>query len=278
MENSLTNSFTKIVSIHGAPRSGTSWLGQIFDSSPEVRYKFQPLFSYSFKDRINIASNRKEILQFFEDLYNYPKDNFLDQLERKRKNQYPIFKVKKERPKYLVTKMIRYHFLVPNLLDFLDNIFIVAIIRNPCAAINSWRKAPREFLSQWNFESEWYFGQSMNNFRPEQYYGFNRWKESSKLFIEMERKYPSLCKSIKYEKLVSDPYYITRKLFNFVGLDLTESTNQFIKASTSLAQDDPYSVYKGKKEINEWKSELNEKIIKKVYEELEGTEFEKYLI
>ena len=41
--------FDRIISIHGVPRSGTSWLGQILDSSPKVRYKFQPLFSYAFK-------------------------------------------------------------------------------------------------------------------------------------------------------------------------------------------------------------------------------------
>ena len=38
--------FMKNVAIFGVPRSGTSWLGQIFNSSPMVAYRFQPLFSY----------------------------------------------------------------------------------------------------------------------------------------------------------------------------------------------------------------------------------------
>ena len=42
-----------ITYLAGVARSGTSWLGQIFDSSPEVRYSFQPLFSYEFKNRVN---------------------------------------------------------------------------------------------------------------------------------------------------------------------------------------------------------------------------------
>jgi hypothetical protein len=38
------------VAIFGCPRSGTSWLGQIFNSAPAVQYRYQPLFSYEFKD------------------------------------------------------------------------------------------------------------------------------------------------------------------------------------------------------------------------------------
>ena len=36
----------------GVPRSGTSWFGELFNSSPRVAYRFQPLFSYAFKDAI----------------------------------------------------------------------------------------------------------------------------------------------------------------------------------------------------------------------------------
>jgi len=274
----MPKSFKKIISIHGAPRSGTSWLGQIFDSSPEVRYKFQPLFSYSFKDRINISSSKSEIMQYFEELYNYPQDNFLDQLDKKKNHRYPIFKDKKKTPEYLVTKMVRYHFLIPRFSELLDNIFIIAIIRNPCAVLNSWRKAPREFITQWDFMKEWYFGQSKNNFRPEEYYGYNKWKESTKLFIEMEKHYPSLCKTVKYEELVKNPKITTEDIFKFVDLKITNDTLEFINLSTSYSQDDPYSVFKGKKDIHEWKNELDIRIIRQIYGESQGTEFEQFLI
>ena len=41
------------VAIHGVPRSGTTWLGSIFDSSPNVIYRNQPLFSYAFKSYLS---------------------------------------------------------------------------------------------------------------------------------------------------------------------------------------------------------------------------------
>jgi hypothetical protein len=159
-------SFNKIISIHGVPRSGTSWLGQIFDSSPEVRYKFQPLFSYAFKDDITLNSDKKELMKYYTRLYNY-KDSFLDQEDKKIKGVYPDFKKKVTLPSAVVTKMVRYHYLIPHLLKHLNNIYVVAIVRNPCAVLNSWENAPREFLDQWEFQNEWRFAQSMNQFKPD---------------------------------------------------------------------------------------------------------------
>ena len=44
----------KIVWISGMPRSGTTWLSQIFAASPAVRMKACPLFSYEFKNILNV--------------------------------------------------------------------------------------------------------------------------------------------------------------------------------------------------------------------------------
>ena len=269
--------FKKIISIHGVPRSGTSWLGQIFNSSPEVRYKFQPLFSYAFKDQINIYSTKKEILDYFNRLYDY-KDSFIDQVGKKKIGVYPIYNYKKKKPKYLVTKMVRYHFLIPHFLYLLNNIYIIAIVRHPCGVLNSWKKAPREFLQEWNFSKEWRFGQSKNEFRPEEYYGFHRWKEATKLFLEMSEQYPKKFKLIKYENLVRNPVSLTKELFGFVQLDFSNVTLNFLNDSTTKMHQDPYSVYKGKKDVNDWKKELDKKIVKNVFRELKGSEFEKFLI
>ena len=43
----------KRIAIHSVPRSGSSWLGQILNSSLKVCFRFQPLFSYAFKDYLN---------------------------------------------------------------------------------------------------------------------------------------------------------------------------------------------------------------------------------
>lgn len=267
--------FKNIVSIHGVPRSGTSWLGQIVDSSPEVRYKYQPLFSYAFKDRINLQSDKKEIIEYFNELYDY-KDDFLDQIYKKDKNIYPDFKLKSDNPKLLATKMVRYHFLIPDFINKLENIKFIFIVRNPCAVLNSWKNVPREFYDEWDFSEEWRFAQSMNKFRPEQYFGFHKWKEAVKLFMETERKHSSQTLILSYEDLVNNTWENVEEIYGFINLDITNQTEEFIEKSISRYQDDPSSVYKANKNIYKWEEELDEDIINTIKSEINGTEFEKY--
>ena len=51
--------------IHSVPRSGSTWLGEILNSSPYVKYCFQPLFSYQFKDFLDEYSSKKDVDRFF---------------------------------------------------------------------------------------------------------------------------------------------------------------------------------------------------------------------
>lgn len=267
--------FDRIISIHGVPRSGTSWLGQILDSSPKVRYKFQPLFSYAFKNYINLESTKNELMTYYTQLYNY-EDDFLDQRDKKIKGVYPEFEIKNDIPDILVTKMVRYHYLIPHLLYKLDNIKIIGIVRHPCGVLNSWKNAPKEFLDDWDFKEEWRFAQSMNKFNPEQYYGFNKWKETSKLFLEMKKNYPDKIYIIQYEDLVNNPIKISKKLFNFMELNWNKQTENFIHNSTSITQKNEYSVYKGKKDTKKWEKSLDKNIINTIATELKNTVLEKF--
>lgn len=268
--------FNKIITIHGVPRSGTSWLGSIFDSSPEVIYKFQPLFSYAFKDRINLQSTKKEIEVFFQKLYSC-KDDFICQQDKIEKGICPNFKIKHERPPVLVFKHVRYHYLIPYFLELFDNIKVIGIVRNPCAVLNSWHLAPKEFLPEWNFLEEWRFGQKKNKFRPEEYYGFHRWKEATKLFLEMQKKFSNKFCFIRYENLVKNLPLEVYKLFKYCKLKVTPQTKKFLKDTQLKNIDDSYSVFKGEKDIFEWKKKLNKDIVNAIYKELSGTEFEQFI-
>ena len=268
--------FKDIISIHGVPRSGTSWLGQIVDSSPDVRYKYQPLFSYAFKDRISLKSDKKDIYKYFNKLYDCD-DEFLDQTYKKEKDIYPHFEIKKEKPSILATKMVRYHYLIPHYLEKINNIKFIFIVRNPCAVLYSWKNVPREFYEEWEFDQEWRFAQSMNKFRPEQYFGFHKWKEAVKLFIEMKKSYPKKVLLISYEDLVKQTKERVKDIYNFIDLRLTDQTKNFIEKSISYYQDDPSSVFKANKDIYEWKNNLDKNIINTIENELKNTEFEKFL-
>ena len=80
--------------ISGMPRSGTTWLSQIFASSPEVRLKFCPLFSYEFKNLLDERSSAEQWSKLFSDVYTTSSE-FLDQDHLRKSGLVPSFKIKK---------------------------------------------------------------------------------------------------------------------------------------------------------------------------------------
>lgn len=271
----MSNLIKQVISIHGAPRSGTSWLGQIFDSSSETKYCFQPYFSYEFKNRVDLYSSEEEIETFFSDLLASDND-FINQKENKAKNYYTEFK-KSAEPSTLVTKEVRYHYLLPHLMKLIPYFMAVAIIRHPCGALNSWRKAPKEFNPAWSFHEEWEFAPSKNNFRPEEYYGFHRWMESTQLFMMMENLFPARFKIITYEELAMKPFESTEALFSYFNLKMSDQTTDFLHDSTTIRRNDAYSVFQGKKDVFDWQADMDKAIIRKIERSLTRTSFERFL-
>lgn len=261
------NSFSKVTCIFGVGRSGTSWLGQILDSSPDTRFKMQPLFSYAFKDRLNARSSKIEMEQFFKELY-HCKNDFLDQSENREKGFYPGLDYKKENPDMLVFKEMRYLYMIPALLENLNYIKIVGIVRHPCAVISSWLKAPKEFNSNWNYLTEWEFGQSKNQFKPEEYYGYSKWKEALVLFSEMEEKYPKNFLIVRYEDLVKNSIEETKRIYSFCGLAYTKLTGEFLVTSQNTEKKDAYAVYRKNVQVDEWKEKLPLEIQNKILMDL----------
>jgi hypothetical protein len=81
--------------ISGMPRSGTTWLSQILASSPDVRLKFCPLFSYEFKNALDEKSTSEDWKQLFLNVYE-TKSEFLDQDYLRKKGFVPTFADKKK--------------------------------------------------------------------------------------------------------------------------------------------------------------------------------------
>ena len=272
------SNYNKIISIHGAPRSGTTWIGQIIDSSPNIRYKYQPLFSDSFKDRLNVRSSVDEIRNFFDELYSF-KDEYLDREKEKRNGIHERFLMKNDNPEFLLMKHVRYHYLIPYLLSKIDNIKFIGIVRNPCSVLNSWRKSPAEFRDiDGDFMREWRFAAKRTEFKPEEYFGFHKWKELSKLFLTMQELYSDKFYLLQYENIVNNTVDEIKKIFDFIGLDFHAQTESFILKSKSIHNNNVYSTFKGNKIVDDWKSELDPKIIKEIYTELDNTEFKRLLV
>ena len=104
----------RIIGVHGAPRSGKSWLGQLFNSSEHVAYRYQPLFSYAFKDRLDTRSSASEISSFFSDLLHTEDDFVLQRGSSSVAGYERTFP--KEAITHIVYKAVRYHHLITQVL------------------------------------------------------------------------------------------------------------------------------------------------------------------
>lgn len=243
------------IAIFSVPRSGSTWLGQIFNSSENVSYRYQPIHSYSFPFSISQSSSKEEIENFYSNLF-FSKDPFICQEKNLSGNATPVFT--KEIPTHLVWKEVRHIEVIESLLSK-TNTKVIGLIRHPCSVINSWINAPKEFDKAWNIEEEWRFA-SQKNITLHDYFGFEKWISTTNLFLKLKDDYPTNFELVKYEELVTNPIKVIEVLFNFCELEISPQVINFIKRSTSVKSNDPYDVYRKDVNLDQWKENLDSKI------------------
>ena len=265
----------KKVSIFGPPRSGTSWLSHIFNSHPNVVLRFQPLFSYGHKGMLTETSSRGDIEKFFNAILTST-DRFA-LMEAETQTGYPTF-AKSPDLTHLVFKETRYLQVVENLLRKAENIAVVGIIRDPLATLASWLGAPNEFSSDWNVHEEWRLAPRKNEGRPEEYYGFERWKEVATSFLRFETEYSDRFQLVRYSALNQSPISVITDLFRFCGLAMHPQVDNFIYQSRSKQDHDAYSVYRLPSEDNRWRGVLPNDIVEEVTCELNSSPLREFIV
>ncbi len=264
----------RTVLIHGVPRSGTSWLGQIFSSHEDVAYRYQPLFSHAFKDRLGPDSSSEAVEEFFDDLMSTD-DPFVLGRDPDIHGSYPKFR-KSADPTHLVVKHVRYHHLLTNWLNSLGSLKVVALVRHPCAVMLSWLNAPREFNPQWDAQKEWRSAPSKNLGRPEEFNGFERWKDATRLFLRLSQERPQQCRLVHYRDLVADPLGETENIFGWAGLQPTTQSTAFIRESTSRQVEGAYAILKIKNDDQRWRQDLPSAIADAILSDIKDTELEQF--
>lgn len=270
----MTTSLQRIA-IHSVPRSGSTWVGCIFDAHPALRYKYQPLWSYRFKDRVTVTSSTEAITAFFNELA-VTEDDFIDQIEAKSRGSIPTFT--KEEPTTVAYKEVRYHYLLPHLLKQDQHLKFIGLIRNPIEVLNSWLNAPKEFRADlgWKVEDEWLRAPSKNLDKPEEYNGYLKWKETTELFLELKNIYPERVKLIEYKDLIDNPLKGVMELYNWCGLEIHQQVVDFIHSSRTVHKTDAYSVFRSKSSQGQSRK-LPKEAMDYIHNDLKGTEMEVYL-
>lgn len=255
----------KRIAIHSAPRSGSSWLGQILNSSPKVCFRFQPLFSYAFKDYLNDKSSREDVVGFFENIAK-SSDDFLLQKDKIENGEYPLFK-KDGILTHIIYKEVRYHNILENLLAQDKDLKVIGLVRNPFAVISSFLNSPREFRKDlgWIEEEEWRYALKKNLNKSEEFFGYEKWKEVYFIFKELEREYKDRFLLVRYDDLIGDTVNHVKKIFKFCDMEINEQTYSFIQRSNASGKEAVYSVYRDKKQDINWVNTLD-KVIQSMIE------------
>ncbi|MGI9517091.1 MAG: sulfotransferase family protein [Pirellulaceae bacterium] len=267
-------SWNQAIWIAGVARSGTSWIGQILNSHPQVRFRFQPLFAYEFKGRVDEDSTQDEYLDFLNQLWS-TETEFLTQADKVRSGEYPRFQ-KSQSPTALVFKENRYQSVIEPFLRRVPQARLVAVVRHPCAVINSWRKNSSEFPAGSVLRDEWRFGNCKNS-GPQDYFGYYKWKEVTNLYLDLARQYPDRVFVLQFERLVHNRMETGEQMLKFAGLDLDQQTLDFLNASGDSHQDSYYSVFKNSNVTSKWKQELDSYVVSEIHDDLQHTRLQQFL-
>lgn len=267
--------YDRIAAITGMPRSGTSWIGQIVDSSPNVRYKMSPLFSYEFKNQIREQATREDWEKVLRGAYD-SEDDFMNQTTRRQAGEYPTFGDKQGKPELLVIKYNRFQNLTEEMLDLLPEMKLLAVVRHPCGAMHSWLTAPKEFPPDADPLQHWRSGKAKKSGYGD-FFGFEDWCWVTRLHVRLAEERPEQLRLVRYEDFVVDAELETKALFDWIRLEYTEQTAAFLRQSQSSSVSGDYSVFRPPAVKDRWESELQPEIREAILSELEGTDLSRFL-
>jgi len=222
-----------IISLHSAPRSGSTWLNTIFNSHPHIKTCYQPLFSYKYKNIINENSTSNDFNIFINNLLTCD-DDFIN-MNAEYHGNYP--KYEKNDINTVFLKNVHHHHLIEKFIELNNNIKIIGLNRNPINVINSQMNASKEKLKDWLNGTD-------KNISEEYFFGFNKWLEINKMFINIKNKYPNNIIIVNYENIINDTENEIKKICDFCNLNFHENMRKCIIELKSKSSNYDYSVYK----------------------------------
>jgi hypothetical protein len=227
------------------------------------------------KGFLDPGSSRERVDAFFAAL-EATADDFLDRTPERERGILPTFE--KTAPTHVVYKEVRYHHVLENLMAVHPDVLLVACIRNPLSVISSWLRAPREFRGDlgWKAREEWRRAPKKNEGRPEEFHGYERWKEAARTFLGLHRRYPERTRIVVYRALLTRTTDEVAALFAFCGLPMSQQTLDFLRRSSAESRADAYSVFRENQRDDAWKTRLDPAIADEILADLAGSDLERF--
>lgn len=280
------------ICILGLPRSGTTWVGKIFDSHPETLYRHEP-DSGGALDHISITATPHSTGTLTDHMR-----TFLHSLPRQRslkvcakrpifaKDYLPGWRDAVRRGSIHAARLASVLTALP-VLEPVDprcaeprvvwksiestgragliagsdpSARVILVVRHPCGQIDSmlYGEAGRRFTDAYTAADDWGIfeyllatdqakrrGLTMEQLReacPEERLAW-RWLLFNEKAIQELRGQPNSY-IVRYEDICEKPRLLARTMFQFAGLNWSDSVEAFVQETTTPAEYADYSVYR----------------------------------
>lgn len=305
---------SRLVLLFGMPRSGTTWLGKIFDSHPDTLYRHEPdawgrlnalplladagqyrRFAESVERFVASLASMRDVkvsatLPVFKKRYYSALDHYLQvgsvkaaKAIAKVLGEFPVLlpKPKGDQP-VLVWKSIESLGRLGVLSHLYPEARCIHILRHPCGYVASVLRGEAKGKFSERLAGSEDYGIYERLLETQQARRRNLSMSDMKAMHPVERlawrwllfnekamediENAANCRSIRYEDVCRNPETATRQMFEFVGLDWSAQTGEFIGASTTNQRESYYSVYKDPlRAANKWRSELDNEDIQRIW-------------
>lgn len=300
--------------LFGAPRSGTTWIGKLFDSHPDTLYRHEPdsvrlLSLPQFPEKKTAPQYRDELERFLSSLPGLRSPKVVGKQPLFRKGYQSTAALLAYRASVVVAKVasrVQPDFPCPYrptaegygrarlvwksiessgrlgvCIEAFPDARAIHLMRHPCGYVASILRgqAARRFRSLQPGEDDIWLLRPLLDTPAAKTRGLNvdvikqltLEERMAWLWVLMQENIladVAGCErvlSVRYEDVCAEPLIMTRRMFDFTGLDWHPQTEKFVRASTEATNTDYYSVFKSSQEsAGRWRSELEPDVIERI--------------
>lgn len=307
--------------LFGLPRSGTTWIGKLFDSHPDTLYRHEPdsvrkLDIPLFPENEDAPRYREELEQFVASMTRMRSPEVVGKQPLFPKNYQTAMGLAAYQASVMVAKAasrVHRHFpcvfrptgsngRLANVvwksvessgrlgvcIKTLPQVRAIHLIRHPCGVMASRLRGASAHgfgQSSTKTDSQWVLKlllatkagrarglrlEDIQDLTLEEQAAWRWMLIQEKILADVSGSGQVL--TIRYEDVCSEPIAMTRRMFEFTGLDWQPQTERFVLASTQANDSDYYSVFKNPRASAErWRTELSPQVIERVERILHGS-------
>jgi hypothetical protein len=246
----------------GMPRSGTTWLSQIFEAHSQACLRFSPNYSYPLKNTIDENSTTAQWLAHLK-AARLSDDEFMTHAYRRETGELPTWDKQPSQFRLLCIKDTRFHESYLAALNRLPNAKIIYLVRDPRAMIASWVNC-KEFPHGESLEDSWLHGGTRKQDGPGEYWGVADWCNLTGRYQGLATRSPERVMVVRYETLVVNARSVSSSMLNFAGLNMDPQVVRFLETAANQSSHSPYSVYRGRRATSPTADHLPESIADRI--------------